>query len=87
MKLKTLLLAVCVASTTAFAQKVKYSKEERKEMNRYLFNEGFDTASDKKVSTIILKDKLNTRVTVNRGKNRGDRFFPLQLKMLIQESP
>ncbi|MEI3791640.1 MULTISPECIES: hypothetical protein [unclassified Chryseobacterium] len=56
MKLKTLLLAVCVASTTAFAQKVKYSKEERKEMNRYLFNEGFNTASDKKVSTIILKD-------------------------------
>jgi len=56
MRLKTILLAVCVVSTTAFAQKVKYSKEERKEMNRYLFNEGFNTATDKKVSTIILKD-------------------------------
>lgn len=56
MRLKTLLLALCVASTAAFAQKVKYSKEERKEMNRYLFNEGFNTATDKKVSTIILKD-------------------------------
>jgi hypothetical protein len=56
MRLKTLLLALCVAGTTAFAQKVKYSKEEKHEMNRYLFNEGFNTATDKKVSTIILKD-------------------------------
>ncbi|MCT2561451.1 hypothetical protein [Chryseobacterium herbae] len=56
MKLKILLLTLCLAGTATFAQKVKYSKEERKEMNRYLFNEGFNTASDKKVSTIILKD-------------------------------
>lgn len=56
MRLKSLLLVLCLAGTTAFAQKVKYSKEEKKEMNKYLFNEGFDTASDKKVSTIILKD-------------------------------
>lgn len=57
MKFKALLLALSLMSTTGFAQeKIKYTKEEKKEMNRYLFNEGFNTASDKKVSTIILKD-------------------------------
>lgn len=56
MKLKTMLFALFLVSTTSFAQKVKYSKEEKKEMNKYLFNEGFDTASPKKVSTIILRD-------------------------------
>jgi hypothetical protein len=56
MKLKTLLLALLLVSTASFAQKVKYSKEEKKEMNKYLFNEGFNTASQKKISTIILKD-------------------------------
>lgn len=56
MRLKTLLLTLCVAGTATFAQKVKYSKEEKKEMNRYFFNEGFNSATDKKVSTIILKD-------------------------------
>lgn len=56
MKLKALLLASCFVSVTTFAQKVKYSKEEKKEMNQYLFNEGFNTASQKKISTIILKD-------------------------------
>lgn len=57
MKFKALLLALSVVSISTFAQeKVKYTKEEKKEMNKYLFNEGFNTASDKKVSTIILKD-------------------------------
>jgi hypothetical protein len=48
MRLKTLLLALCVAGTTTFAQKVKYSKEEIKKMETYLFNEGFNTPSPKK---------------------------------------
>jgi len=56
MKLKTMLLALFLVSTASFAQKVKYSKEEIKKMEQYLFNEGFNTASQKKISTIILKD-------------------------------
>lgn len=57
MKFKALILALSLVSATSFAQeKVKYTKEEKKEMNQYLFNEGFNTASQKKVSTIILKD-------------------------------
>ncbi|MDH6252238.1 hypothetical protein M2347_001965 [Chryseobacterium sp. H1D6B] len=57
MKFKTLLIALCFISTASFAQdKVKYSKEEKQKMDNYLFNDGFNTASTKKVSTIILKD-------------------------------
>ncbi|WP_294304875.1 hypothetical protein [uncultured Chryseobacterium sp.] len=56
MKLKFLMLSLSLISTLSFAQKVKYSKEEKKEMNQYLFNEGFNTASSNKISTIILKD-------------------------------
>lgn len=56
MKLKTMLLALFLVSTASFAQKIKYSKEEKKEMNKYLFNEGFNSASSKKISTVILKD-------------------------------
>jgi hypothetical protein len=40
MRLKTLLLTLCVAGTATFAQKVKYSKEEKKEMNRYFLMKG-----------------------------------------------
>ncbi|MFZ4931328.1 hypothetical protein [Chryseobacterium sp. Mn2064] len=72
MRLKTLVLALCVAGTSTFAQKVKYSKEEKKEMNRYLFNEGFDTATDKKVSTFILKDNTEHQgYTKSWEKQRG----------------
>lgn len=57
MKIKALLLALSLTSAFSFAQeKIKYSKEQKKEMNQYLFNEGFNTASPKKISTIILKD-------------------------------
>lgn len=57
MKIKALLLAFSLLGTISFAQeKIKYSKEQKKEMNQYLFKEGFDTASPKKISTIILKN-------------------------------
>lgn len=57
MKLKALLLMFCFTSTLSFAQdKIKYSKEDIKKMETYLFNEGFSSPSPKKTSTIILKD-------------------------------
>lgn len=57
MKAKTLLLMLFFASAGLTAQeKIRYTKEQKKEMNQYLFNEGFNTASPKKISTIILKD-------------------------------
>ncbi len=46
-----------LAGTGLTAQeKIKYTKEQKREMNQYLFNEGFNTASPKKISTVILKD-------------------------------
>lgn len=63
MKFKSLLLTLCFVSAASFAQdKVKYSKEDIKKMETYLFNEGFSSPSPKKISTIILKDG-----TVNKG--------------------
>jgi hypothetical protein len=59
MKLKTLLLALLLVSTASFAQKIKYSKEEKKEMNQYLFNEGFRNPSPSKLSSFTLKDGTN----------------------------
>src|SRR5690554_5477979 len=43
-------------SGAAWAQKVKYSKDELKHLKSYYFNEGFDRPARKKVSTVILKD-------------------------------
>lgn len=63
MKIKALLLILSLTSTFSFAQdKVKYSKEEIKKMETYLFNEGFTIPSPKKISTIIMKDG-----TINKG--------------------
>ncbi|AZA62409.1 hypothetical protein [Chryseobacterium indoltheticum] len=63
MKFKALLLALSLTSAFSFAQdKVKYSKEDIKKMETYLFNEGFNIPSPKKISTIIMKDG-----TINKG--------------------
>ncbi|MFC0426727.1 hypothetical protein [Chryseobacterium scophthalmum] len=63
MKFKALLLALSFTSAFSFAQdKVKYSKEDIKKMETYLFNEGFPGPSTKKISTIISKDG-----TINKG--------------------
>lgn len=63
MKFKALLLALSLSSAFSFAQdKVKYSKEDIKKMETYLFNEGFNIPSPKKISTIIMKDG-----TINKG--------------------
>lgn len=57
MKIKILLLCLSLSTISAFAQeKVKYTKDQIKKMEQYLFNEGFAGPSTKKISTLILKD-------------------------------
>jgi hypothetical protein len=57
MKFKILSLLFGFSSLLSLAQeKVKYSKEEVKKMEMYLFNEGFSGPSSKKISTVVLKD-------------------------------
>ncbi|MCW1964100.1 hypothetical protein [Chryseobacterium viscerum] len=80
MRLKTLLLALCVASTTAFAQKVKYSKEDIKKMETYLFNEGFNTPSPKKTSTIILKDGTTYKGFCNKIETKKGQIYEVAIK-------
>lgn len=57
MKVKILSLLLGFSSLLSLAQeKVKYSKEDVKKMEMYLFNEGFSGPSSKKISTVVLKD-------------------------------
>ena len=57
MKFKILSLIFCFSTVLSLAQdKVKYSKEDIKKMEMYLFNEGFSGPSPKKISTVVLKD-------------------------------
>ncbi|WP_117590746.1 hypothetical protein [Chryseobacterium sp. FH2] len=81
MKLKSLLLALCLASTAVFAQdKVKYSKEDIKKMEMYLFNEGFNTPSPKKTSTIILKDGNTYKGFCSKIDTKKGQIFEVLLK-------
>ena len=57
MKVKMLSLLLSFSSLLSVAQeKIKYSKEDVKKMEMYLFNEGFSGPSSKKISTVLLKD-------------------------------
>ncbi|MDR2236698.1 MAG: hypothetical protein LBE92_11280 [Chryseobacterium sp.] len=80
MRLKTLLLALCIAGTTAFAQKVKYSKEEIKKMETYLFNEGFNAPSPKKTSTLILKDGTTHKGFCSRIETKKGQIYEVSIK-------
>lgn len=80
MKLKTLLLALFLVSTASFAQKVKYSKEEIKKMEQYLFNEGFNTPSPKKTSTLILKDGTTHKGFCSKTDSKKGQIFEVTLK-------
>jgi len=80
MKLKTLVLALVLASTASFAQKVKYSKEEIKKMEQYLFNEGFNTPSPKKTSTVILKDGSVHKGFCSKTDTKKGQIFEVSLK-------
>lgn len=86
MKLKTLLLALCLVSVYSFAQdKVKYSKEEIKKMEMYLFNEGFNTPSPKKTSTVILKDGTTHKGFCSKIDTKKGQIFEVSIKDSISK--
>ncbi|MDR6517293.1 hypothetical protein [Chryseobacterium camelliae] len=87
MKLKTFTLALLLAATSAFAQKVKYQKEEIKKMEQYLFNEGFNIPSPKKTSTVILKDGSIHKGFCNKIDTRKGQIFEVSLKDSITKKP
>lgn len=81
MKLKALLLVFSFASTFSFAQdKIKYSKEEIKKMETYLFNEGFTTPSPKKTSTIVLKDGTTHKGFCNDIDTKKGQIYSISIK-------
>jgi hypothetical protein len=80
MKFKTFILILCMVSTTAFAQKVKYSKEDIKKMELYLFNEGFSTPSPRKTSTVILKDGTTHKGFCSKIDTKKGQIFEVSLK-------
>ncbi len=87
MKLKTLLLALFLVSTASFAQKVKYSKEEIKKMEQYLFNEGFNAPSPKKTSTVILKDGTTVKGFCSKIDTKKGQIFEVSIKDSITKKP
>mgnify|MGYP006955275698 CR=1 FL=1 len=81
MKFKALLLAFCCTTVLSFAQdKIKYSKEEIKKMETYLFNEGFVTPSPKKTSTIILKDGTEHKGFCNDIDTKKGQIYSISIK-------
>ncbi|WP_449400399.1 hypothetical protein [Chryseobacterium wanjuense] len=87
MKLKTLLLALFLVSTASFAQKVKYSKEEIKKMEQYLFNEGFNAPSPKKTSTVILKDGTTVKGFCSKIDTKKGQIFEVSIKDSVTKKP
>lgn len=80
MKLKILLLTLCLAGTATFAQKVKYTKEDIKKMEMYLFNEGFNSPSPKKTSTIILKDGTAHKGFCSKIETKKGQIYEVSVK-------
>jgi len=81
MKTKALLMVLSLTSAFIFAQeKVKYSKEQIKIMEEYLFNEGFSAPSQKKVSTIILKDGSVYKGYCNDAEMKKGQIYQISLK-------
>lgn len=81
MKFKALLLALSLTSAFSFAQdKVKYSKDQIKKMEQYLFNEGFSGPSPKKISTVILKDGTVNKGYCNDAEMKKGQIYQISLK-------
>ncbi|WP_394666802.1 hypothetical protein [uncultured Chryseobacterium sp.] len=87
MKLKTLVFTLFLVSTASFGQKVKYSKEEIKKMEQYLFNEGFNAPSVKKTSTVILKDGTTHKGFCSKTDTKKGQIFEVTLKDSISKKP
>lgn len=81
MKIKALLLAFFMISLSAFSQdKVKYSKEDIKKMETYLFNEGFTVPSSKKISTIVMKDGTVYKGYCNDVDRKKGQIYEIGIK-------
>lgn len=81
MKIKALLLLLSTLSVSAFAQeKVKYTKDQIKKMEQYLFNEGFSGPSSKKVSTVILKDGSIQKGYCNDVEMKKGQIYQISMK-------
>ncbi|WEK69377.1 MAG: hypothetical protein P0Y62_16275 [Candidatus Chryseobacterium colombiense] len=87
MKLKSLLFTLFLVSTASFAQKVKYSKEEIKKMEQYLFNEGFSGPSPKKISTIVLKDGAIYKGFCNDLETKKGQIYSISIKDSATKKP
>jgi len=53
---KIFIVTIFLICGSAVAQKVKYSKNELRDLKHYYFNEGFNLPAAKKLSTVIMKD-------------------------------
>lgn len=81
MRKKIIVLMLAFASVLSFAQeKIKYSNEDIKKMETYLFNEGFTTPSVKKISTIILKDGTINKGYCNKIETKKGQIYEITIK-------
>ncbi len=80
MKLKLTALALMLVSGLSFAQKVKYSKEEIKEMDNYMFEEMFTGFSPKKETRILLKDATNIQGTARDIDRKKGQIYSVKVK-------
>ncbi|MEG1589657.1 hypothetical protein [Chryseobacterium sp.] len=88
MKFKTLLLVLSLTSTFSLAQeKVKYTKEQVKKMEQYLFNEGFSGPSTKKISTLILKDGSIHKGYCNDLEMKKGQIYEISIKDSTTNKP
>src|SRR5690554_6876464 len=76
--IKISVILFVLTSGSAFAQKVKYSKDELKHLKGYFFNEGFNKPATKKVSRVILKNG-----TEKRGYCQGIKTKRSQIHTLV----
>ncbi|MDF0719641.1 hypothetical protein P0M11_06465 [Kaistella sp. PBT33-4] len=80
MKLKLTALTLMLVSGLSFAQKVKYSKEEMKEMDNYMFGEMFTGFSPKKETRIILKDAGNVKGNARDMDRKKGQIYSVKIR-------
>lgn len=88
MKIKALLLALFLMSISTLAQdKVKYTKDQVKKMEQYLFNEGFSGPSPKKISTLILKDGSIHKGYCDDIEMKKGQIYEISIKDSVTKKP
>ena len=87
MKIKILLLVASLLGANTFAQKVKYTDEEEKIMETYLFDAQFPGASKKKSSTIVLKDGSVHKGFYENIKSKKSQIYSISIKDSATKKP